>query len=77
MIGILTTPAFPDLYGHPRRLWVQFGASMGLVRGYPDGTFRPGKVITRAETATICVRALILAAAMTAGLLGGYVAARK
>jgi preprotein translocase subunit Sec61beta len=37
---------------------VAAAVSAGLVRGYPDGTFRPGNPITRAECAVVVYRAL-------------------
>ena len=37
---------------------VAAAVSAGLVRGYPDGTFRPGNPITRAECAVLVYRAL-------------------
>lgn len=38
---------------------VAAAASAGLVRGYPDGTFRPGNLMTRAECATVVYRAVL------------------
>jgi hypothetical protein len=37
--------------------------TLGLVEGYPDGTFRPDRALTRAELATLLVRASGLALA--------------
>ena len=36
-------------------------ASKGIVGGYPDGTFRPNETVTRAELATMMVRAFCIA----------------
>ncbi|MGB9553864.1 MAG: S-layer homology domain-containing protein, partial [bacterium] len=49
---------FPDIVGHPaeqaiRHLWVR-----GLIRGYPDGTFRPDDFLTRAEFAKLLTLSL-------------------
>lgn len=38
-------------------------AALGIMTGYPDGTFKPGNQITRAEFATLVVRALGLESA--------------
>lgn len=38
--------------------YVNAAASAGLLRGYPDGTFRPEAQVTQAEALTILVRAL-------------------
>ena len=37
---------------------VASAVSAGLVRGYPDNTFRPGRTVTRAECAVLVYRAL-------------------
>jgi hypothetical protein len=37
---------------------VAAAVSAGLVRGYPDNTFRPGRTVTRAECAVLVYRAL-------------------
>jgi hypothetical protein len=42
-------------------------SSKGIVSGYPDGTFKPDASITRAEFATMLVKALGLSATGTAG----------
>jgi hypothetical protein len=36
---------------------IENNATVGLVNGYPDGTFRPERALTRAELATLLVRA--------------------
>ena len=42
------TPSFSDVSaGHPFAEDVEWAASAGVVRGYDDGTFRPGAVVTR------------------------------
>ena len=38
--------------------FVMAASEMGLINGYPDGTFGPGKLITRAEAVTIVNRTL-------------------
>jgi ferric-dicitrate binding protein FerR (iron transport regulator) len=49
------TPADPN---YP---FVKYLADRGVVKGYPDGTFRPAAPVTRAETAALLARALGLA----------------
>lgn len=51
---------FIDMQGHWAEETVTGLAYQGIVSGYPDKTFRPDKVITRAEIAAILVRALRL-----------------
>ena len=50
--------AFPDV---PRTHWasgsVQAAAEQGVVRGYPDGAFRPNEPVTRAEMAVMAALA--------------------
>lgn len=44
---------FSDLTGHWSAPFVERAAGLGWVRGYPDGTFRPDRNITRAEAITL------------------------
>ncbi len=53
--------AFKDMAGHWAEATVLKLAGMGVISGYPDGTFQPEKTITRAEIASILQRALKLA----------------
>lgn len=53
-------PAFPDVtaafswaYGY-----INVATGRGLIKGYEDGTFRPGANVTQAEALTILIRAL-------------------
>ncbi|MBE0448255.1 MAG: S-layer homology domain-containing protein [Actinobacteria bacterium] len=52
------TPSFGDA---PATHWafrfIETARAAGIIRGYPDGTFRPNANITRAEIAAIVVRA--------------------
>lgn len=41
---------------HPHKEGVERAAELGLVSGYPDGTFRPDNELTRGQAATIAVR---------------------
>ena len=56
---ITTTPEFPDVN---ENAWyaraVNTLASMEIIAGYPDGTFRPNQPITRAEVTTLLVNFL-------------------
>ena len=53
------TPSFSDV---PANAWytrfIAAAEALGLINGYPDGTFRPTNYITRAETCTIVNRTL-------------------
>ena len=60
-------PTFVDVPpGHPYEDAIHLLASRGMVSGYPDGTFRPNALLTRAEF----VR-LVLAAGVCADCLSG------
>ncbi|ACX51295.1 S-layer domain protein [Ammonifex degensii KC4] len=52
---------FKDMAGHWAEATVAKLAGMGVISGYPDGTFRPDNEISRAEVTAILVRALKLA----------------
>ncbi len=51
---------FSDTEGLPNggSIYIKYIASLGLVNGYPDGTFGPDKTMTRAEVATVIDRFL-------------------
>ena len=44
---------YSDIAGNWAEDYIRTAASIGLVNGYPDGTFRPNQKITRAEAVTI------------------------
>ncbi len=50
--------AFPDISGHWARQYINEAAAIGIITGYEDGTFRPQKLITRAEAMTMVNRTL-------------------
>lgn len=49
---------FPDLAGHPANAEIVKAVELGVVLGYEDGMFRPDGGVTRAEFATMLMRAL-------------------
>jgi hypothetical protein len=48
--------AFSDAAGHWAQRDIEYMASVGLVSGYPDGSFKPDAVVTREELVTILVK---------------------
>ncbi len=52
------TDGFADAKGHWAESYIEFAATRRYVVGYPDGTFRPDRPITRAETVTMVNRCL-------------------
>jgi hypothetical protein len=57
-VRLLRPVSFKDV---PANFWVkdpiEMLATLKIIGGYPDGTFRPNKVITRAELTTLLVKA--------------------
>lgn len=47
-----------DLDGHPASRDIAEAVGLGIVNGYPDGTFRPDASVTRAEFAAMLMRGL-------------------
>ena len=47
-----------DLEGHPASREIAEAVGLGIVNGYPDGTFRPDASVTRAEFAAMLMRGL-------------------
>ncbi|WP_143812995.1 Ig-like domain-containing protein [Paenibacillus sp. XY044] len=58
-LTVISDPAkFGDIFGHWAEASIEQAASTGIVTGYPDGTFKPGKTVTRAEFAEMLVNTL-------------------
>lgn len=57
-VRVLNLISFTDV---PRNYWgfeeIAIIGTLGIINGYPDGTFKPGGKITRAEMAALLVRA--------------------
>jgi N-acetylmuramoyl-L-alanine amidase len=51
-----TAPVLKDIKGHWAENDILFAASLGLVKGDPNGMFYPNNFITRAEATTLLVR---------------------
>jgi uncharacterized membrane protein YgcG len=72
-------PRFADVDpSSPYAPYIAGAASLGIVRGYPDGTFRPDRPVTRAEAAKLLVQALLVAGRLRGPApgtnpFGGYV----
>ena len=62
---------FSDVAGHWAEQYIRHAAALGWVQGYPDGSFRPGNGVTRAETITMINRVLRRAPGSKDDLLPG------
>ncbi|WP_158543902.1 polysaccharide lyase family 8 super-sandwich domain-containing protein [Cohnella sp. OV330] len=51
---------FSDIAGHWAQASIMEAAKKGIITGYPDGSFRPYRTVTRAEFAVMLVKALKL-----------------
>ncbi len=49
---------FSDIAGHWAEVEIKLAAAMGIVQGYPDGSFRPDRLISRAEFIVMLINAL-------------------
>jgi len=49
---------FPDLVDPNVQYFVKFLYLKGLIKGYPDGTFKPDRNLTRTESAVLILRAM-------------------
>jgi len=54
------SPAFTDISGHWAEDTIERFADSGIISGFPDGSFRPNQLVTRAEFAAIVTRAFSL-----------------
>ncbi len=53
---------FTDIEKHGSKEYIEMAAASGIVGGYEDGTFKPNNQLTRAQAASILVKALDLKA---------------
>ncbi|MBR5543053.1 MAG: S-layer homology domain-containing protein [Oscillospiraceae bacterium] len=64
---------FTDVSGHWAEDYIHEAAAHGWIRGYEDGSFRPDRLITRAEAMTLINRVLNRVPENTSDLLDGMV----
>ncbi|MBO7275384.1 MAG: S-layer homology domain-containing protein, partial [Clostridia bacterium] len=50
--------AFSDIKGHWAEKFINEAYNLGIIEGYPDGTFHPDDLITRAEAIAVANRTL-------------------
>lgn len=48
-----TSKTFLDIQAHWAKAYIEAAANKGVLQGYPDGTFRPNRVLSRAEAVTV------------------------
>ncbi len=52
------TSSFKDMAGHWSNAYVAYATGLGIIDGYPDGTFKPDKTVSYDEAAKMLVAAL-------------------
>ncbi|WP_407870632.1 cadherin-like beta sandwich domain-containing protein [Paenibacillus sp. P36] len=55
---IIPSIHFSDISGHWAEVSIKQAVNLGIVNGYPDGTFKPNKTVTRAEFAVMLMNTL-------------------
>lgn len=55
--AVFASVSFPDVEQHWSRSTVEWGTSIGMVQGYPDGTFKPDNPVTEAEFMALLIGA--------------------
>lgn len=55
--GTQPTTNFSDIAGHWSEAYIKKAIGLGIVGGFPDGTFKPNKTVTRAEFAVMLMNA--------------------
>lgn len=56
-LPVVGIPAFDDIEGHDHAEAITQLATIGVVQGRTDGTYRPARPVTRAQTASLVARA--------------------
>lgn len=76
MSRLATYSDVPSTY--PQYYTIEAATRLGLMSGYPDGTFKPNQAVTRAELADVATRSFVRGALYTgAGLFGVWMLGRK
>lgn len=57
LIAAGSLSSFPDVQGHWAQAYIEAMASLDVIRGFPDGTYRPNDPVTRAQFAAIISKA--------------------
>lgn len=52
------SPTFSDIDDNIYKTEIEEGAEIGIVKGFPDGTFRPDEQVTREQAAVMIVQAI-------------------
>lgn len=55
---MVTGASFPDIVGNTYQKEIEKAVKMGIVEGFPDGTFRPNETVTREQAAVMIVNAI-------------------
>lgn len=65
-LAFAQTPSFRDVpVNHPAYSAIESLKQANIIQGYPDGTFQPGKIVSRAEAVTLILRPLASAEQVT------------
>src|SRR5919199_3143309 len=54
---VASSPRFLDIQNHWARLFIEGLVTQGMISGFPDGTFRPDRAMSRAEFAAVLQKA--------------------
>jgi hypothetical protein len=52
-VQLAQATTFPDIQGNWAQSFIEALAARGVIRGFPDGTFRPDEPVTRAQFAAM------------------------
>ena len=52
------SPTFPDIDDNVYQTEIEQGAKIGIIKGFPDGTFRPDDTVTREQAAVMILQAI-------------------
>ena len=58
LVSVALAAGFSDIEDHARKNDILKLVSLGIIDGYPDGTFKPENPVTRAEFAKLIVTAM-------------------